>query len=464
MELAGIAAGGHLRSTFSDFDIKNAAELEAHINMNAAAAKINFDKYYSERYNDLSRVWRENRRRLDVKDVLEVPAFVLDVGASKFDYSCIGQLYHEKQLEKEKGKEARKSGAESFLTVNVKANMDDPFKLVITGCDYTNVEKVVSSLKDNTEVTHLSFANNGLEADDCDALAVFISTNRTVVSLDLSNNKLGGEGVEKLSAALAKNSSITDLDLGANQLSKSAAKSLAAALLAPSCRLTRLQLSGNALGIYGAEELAVGLKGNVTVTAVGLQNNNIGNDGANKLLDILPGKAMSIDEVTTDSLLPLSERKYNTSLVQISLEANRIDDPLALAISNGTWLNEQVQMRHYLVRLEEEARRMVEDVEPELQALELLFAKATSELKTAIAEKEAAQKTAAAAPAKGGKAPPAKPGAKVAPPKAAPAGRSASKSPAKPTATAAPPATSGKVKAAAGAGGGKNPSPKKTGK
>lgn len=87
MELAGIAAGGNMRSMLSDFDIKNAAELEAHINMNAIAARANFDKYYRERLTDVSKLWRDVRRRLDVREPLEVPVFVLDVGTSKFDYT-----------------------------------------------------------------------------------------------------------------------------------------------------------------------------------------------------------------------------------------------------------------------------------------------------------------------------------------------------------------------------------------
>ncbi|CUG06174.1 Hypothetical protein, putative [Bodo saltans] len=460
-----------MRSDFSDFDLKNAAEMEAHINMNATAAKINFDKYYKERLNDPSRLWREVRRRLDVRDVLEVPALVLDVGVPKFDYTSIGQLFSQKLLEREKNKEARAADGnpEASLTVNVKMNMNDPFKLVLSGCDYTNLDKVVSSIVSNQEITHLSFANNGLDTDDCEALAKFIASNTTVVALDLSGNKLGGEQIQKLADALAKNSTITDLDLGANGLAKSAAKAFAAAISVPTCQVSRLQLAGNALGIYGVEELAVGLRQNTSIKALGLQNNNIGNDGAQKLLDVLPGKGQSIDEVFADGSLPINdvdgsgvatEKKFNTSLVQVSIEANRVDDSLALAVATGTWLNEQVQMRRHMIRLETEARAMLEDVDPELDALRLFFAKATSELVAALAAKAA---EAAAAP----KAAPGKSGAKGPAAKPSPAGgaRSASKSPVKAAPAKGkappPPAASTKVKAAAGAG--RTPSPKKGG-
>lgn len=469
MELAGVAAGGHLRSTLSDFDIKNAAEMEAHINMNAAAAKLNFDMYWANRFNDPTKVWRENRRRLDVKDILEVPACVLDISASKFDYSSIGPSYHEKRVEHERQREARKAGGEVSLMVHTKMIRDeDPYRLVIKGCDYTNVDKVVANLKDNTEVTHLSLANNGLEPDDCDALALLIASNRSIVSLDLSNNKIGGDGMSKIATALAANTSITDLDLGANGLSKSAAKALATALSSPTCVIARLQLSGNALGIYGTEELAAGLRGNTSVTTLGLQNNNVGNDGAAKLLDILPPKGLSIDEVVASAAAVATEngekKAFNTSLVQISLEANRIDDPLLLSVTNGTWINDQVQMRHCIVKLEEEARVILTDVDAEWEALALLFQKATKELEERIAEEKAKALAAAPAPVPGtkGKAPTGKPGAKA--PAAKPAARSASKSPEKAPAKAAPPAPagSGKVKVAVGAG--RNPSPKKSGK
>jgi hypothetical protein len=474
MELAGYASGGHMRSDFSDFDLKNAAEMEAHINMNATAAKINFDKYYKERLNDPSRLWRDVRRRLDVRDVLEVPALVLDVGVAKFDYSSIGQLYRDKFLERETNKEARAAdgNSEASLTVNIKMNMNDPFKLVLTGCDYTNLDKVVSSIVNNTEVTHLSFANNGLDTDDCEALANFVASNTTVAALDLSGNKLSGEKFSKLAEALAKNATITDLDLGANGLAKSAAKALAAAISAPTCQISRLQLAGNALGIYGAEELAAGLKLNTSIKALGLQNNNIGNDGAQKLLDVLPGGGLSIDEAFADGSAPINDldgsgvvadKRFNTSLVQVSIDANRVDDALALAVATGTWLNEQVQMRRHMIRLETEARSILEDVDPELDALKLFFAKATSEL-TAALQAKAAELAAAppkAAPGKGGaKGPAAKP---------SPAGgaRSASKSPVKAAVAKGkappPPAASTKVKAAAGASG-RTPSPKKSAK
>jgi hypothetical protein len=477
MELAGIAKGGNMRSDFSDFDIKNAAEMEAHINMNAMSARLNFDKYYKERLNDVSKLWRDVRRRLDVRDVLEVPACVLDVGVSKFDYTTIGTLFHEKLEERQKNKDARSAdgSTEASLMVSVKANMDDPFKLVIKGCDYTNVDKVVANLSTNTEVTHLSLANNGLDNDDCEALGKLIATNKTIISLDLSNNKLGGESIGKLMEALATNTTLTDVDLGANNLAKSAAKALAAAISAPGCQLQRLQLAGNALGIYGTEELAVGLKVNKSITALGIQNNNIGNDGAKKLLEVLPSKDLSIDEVFLDAVPTLDagvdgdgapasppERTYNTSLIQINTEANRVDDDIMLAIAKSTWLNEQVQMRRHILWLEAEARMVVQDVDAELDALMLFFKKSTDELHAAF-EAKIAEDAKKAPPSKA----PTKAGAKAPAAKPSPAGgRSPSKSPVKAAPAKGkappPPAASTKVKAAAGAG--RNPSPKKSGK
>lgn len=350
--------------------------------------------------------------------------------------------------------------------------MDDPFKLVITGCDYTNIDKVVANLKDNQEVTHLSLANNGLEPDDCDALATLIKENRTVISLDLSNNKLGGEGIAKLVEALKANTTIVDLDLGANQLAKSAGKALAEVLKAPTCRIARLQLAGNALGIYGAEELANGLKHNASVTTLGLQNNTIGNDGAEKVIAILPPPkkgGADVDEYfsqlaagRTDTAAPLGLGTTNTTLVQVNLDANRIDDDPMLRVGNSTWMNEQLQQRLHWGKTESEARAILEgSAFDELALLELLCKKAHEELTAALAAKKEAEDAAAA----NKKAAPPPKGAKVPPKPSAAAPRAPSKSPTKACKSAVmppAPAASGKVKAAATAG--RTPSPKKSGK
>ena len=403
----GANAGLNMRSCFGDFDLKNAAELEAHINMNAIAAKANFDKYYSERLSDLTLIWKEQRRRLDVREPLEIPAVIIDVSSSKFDYNSISGIYRDKIVEREAQKKAREAAAQAgdeTQYLGVRKDNGDPVKLVLKGVDYTNVDKIVPGLIANTEVTRLQLSDNGLEPDDCDAISRLIRENKTLVALDLSGNKIGGEGLAKLADSLSGNPRIEDLDLGANTLSRSAGKSLAAILSSPTCNIQRLQLAGNQLGIYGTEELCIGLKNCKCVKSLGLQNNNIGNDGAQKLLDILLPGSTSVGETVAEK---------NCSLVQANLEANRIDDALVLTVAKSLWLNEQVQLRVHLTKLEEDNRAIIAaEIESEAQLLELLFIKSTEEKKAELAAKAAAAAAAAAAP----------------PPKASPPGKAGGKS------------------------------------
>jgi hypothetical protein len=433
MELAGIAQGGNIRSTFSDFDIKNAAQLEAHINMNAIAARANFDKYYAEKLTDVSKLYRDVRRRLDVREALEVPVYVMDVGRSQFDYSKIGELFREKWAERQKNVADRamaSAAGDTSAALNVRKGFeDDPFKLVITGCDYTNVDKVVANLKMNNDVTHLSLANNGLESDDCAALATLIRENKTIISLDLSNNKLGGEGVAKLADALLHNSSIEDLDLSANGLAKSAGKALAPAIGKRECSIKRLQLAGNQLGIYGTEELCSGLRVNTSILSLGLQNNGLGNDGAMKLAEILPPKEESIDAIWM-IVQQEGSPAFNTTISQVNVEGNRIDDNVALDVARRIWINDQIQMRRHLVELETRQRQIVGDVDEEWKILELFFKKSTEELLSK--HKESAEPKATPPPAKGAKAHPSK----------GPV-RGTSKSPERPSAGAKVPAPAG---------------------
>jgi len=442
MESAGTAAGGNMRSCFSDFDVKNAAELEAHINMNAIAAKLNFDKYYSERLQDVSKLWRDQKRRLDVREPLVIPSILIDLNTTrKFDYGAIPTIFDEELAKREQQAAERAKASESgemLLHMRGGKAGDEPIKFVLKGVDYSNVELVVSAIKGMTNLVRLQLADNGLEPDDCGSLAVLIRDCKSLTTLDLSNNKLAAEGVQKLCTALLESdSAITDLDLGANTLSRSAGKALGELLKDPRCKLERLQLAGNQLGIYGTEEIASGLVGNRTLKSLGLQNNNVGNDGAQKLIDCLTPKGSPIGVVVEGK---------NCSLIQVNLDSNRVDDPLVAQVAASLWLNDQIQVRAHMVKLEADNRRGVEaSCDGELQLIQLLWEKATDELKAKL-EAAAVAKAKAQAKAGGVKSTsPAKGGAKGVP---APAPKGAKGAPA--------PASSAKVKAAAST---KSPAP-----
>lgn len=78
------------------------------------------------------------------------------------------------------------------------------------------------------------------------------------------------------------------------------------------------QLHGMDLGDAEAKYLAVALRGNRTLTGIGLQNNQISDDGAKALADAL---------------------KVNTTLVGILLGGNQISDEGAMALADALRVN-----------------------------------------------------------------------------------------------------------------------------
>ena len=328
-----------MRSFLSDFEITNTAELEAHINMNATAARANFEKHYADRLADPNRAIHVHKRRLDISGMADVNRdknlLVVDLSTPKFDFSTLETLYMARLQENgvrfpEEGglspsaacvfgemiKEERVLERQAKLASKINGDDDKQLTLGFIKCDYVNVDKVVKALVASTVFTRVSFANSAFSDDECDDFASLIRGTRSIRSLDLSGNKIGSEGIGKLVDAFIDagvQCPITELNLGGNDLSKAAATQLARLLLSPSCTIQDLLLAGNKLGIYGAEELGKGIGGNATLSSVAIQNNNLGSDGFDKLVNA----AFPNGTATTELV---------TFLMSLATDANRIDD------------------------------------------------------------------------------------------------------------------------------------------
>eukprot|EP00760_Papus_ankaliazontas_P031337 PhM_4_TR5239/c0_g2_i1/m.730 len=417
------------RTDLGGFGIKSAAELELQVNVIADHARQNFDKAYADRMAGFIVTWEEKKHRLAVTTPIDHPTITIDCGAVKFDYTTIPKMIEDEIVNRE-------------TTQNKTREQQRPISVKFKGVDYSNIDKVVANIKDNTVIERLSLAGMKLEPDDAQAIAQLLQHNKSITALDLSDNKFEAEGVNTIGQALQQNRSVTDLDLGANELGKAAMKSLAPHL--EHCALQRLQLNGNKLGIYGMEELAAGLRANATILALGVYNNNLGADGLKFILDLLESEPR------------------NLTLTEISLGGNRADecehlDPIKAAISR----NNDVQMLKQLEALEDSTRKEREEESDKLwEALVALEAAARKEVEEKVAEAAAAKKASAVPPPKSSPAKAApKTGAGSKQPTPKPAVKSVSKSPSRKS-VPAPPVGSKAVKAATTAK--RAPSPKKS--
>jgi hypothetical protein len=184
------------------------------------------------------------------------------------------------------------------------------------------------------EVRKLDVSCNIIGNVGATALSDMLSVNRSLSELSLSDNQLAGPGVEALSRALASNTHLETLDLSNNLLRSEDMGPLAAVLswnavllhqlpdagahVAVNQTLRCLLLKGNSLGDVGARFIATALASHPTLEHVGLEDNGVGDEGA----DVL-GHAMQLRR--SAGLPPL---KY-LSLAHNSVTANGLDRFLA---------------------------------------------------------------------------------------------------------------------------------------
>lgn len=335
-----------MRSFLSDFEITNTAELEAHINMNATAARANFEKHYADRLADPNRSLQVHKRRLDVSGMADVNRdknlLVVDLSSPTFDYASLDALYLQRLTENGSNlsnslppltasgdvsnpkadsfamlvAEERREEMKSKLGAGDITDEANQLTLSFLKCDYVNVDKVVKSVIGSAIITRISFANSAFSDDECDDFATLIKSCKSLKSLDLSGNKIGSEGLSKIVDAFIEVGSkcpVVELNLGGNDLSKAAATHLARLLVSPGCTIRVLLLAGNKLGIYGAEEIGRGIGANTSLASVSLQNNNLGTDGFERLIN---------------SAFPLGATSNGlvSHVLGLAVDANRIDD------------------------------------------------------------------------------------------------------------------------------------------
>jgi Ran GTPase-activating protein (RanGAP) involved in mRNA processing and transport len=135
-----------------------------------------------------------------------------------------------------------------------------------------------TSLQFNKTVTVLTLSNNMIRTAGSERLCFFLRNNGTLKELNLSSNPLGPDGVRNVGDMLLYAENLEKLDISHTQMML-AQSSQGLLSLTISIRRNRglkvLKLKGNHLDNDAALEIAYGLSGNRTLTALDLSNNPI---------------------------------------------------------------------------------------------------------------------------------------------------------------------------------------------
>jgi hypothetical protein len=138
--------------------------------------------------------------------------------------------------------------------------------------------------------------------------------NTSLVGMNLTGNYLGVEGAEALASALRINGTITSLNLKSTCLGAEGAGVVADSIRSnPNTSMSSLLLWGNAIGDRGALILAEVLRNNGTLTWLDLRSNCLSDVGAKAMATVL---------------------KTNITLTALSLKANRIEEPGVKALAS----------------------------------------------------------------------------------------------------------------------------------
>jgi Ran GTPase-activating protein (RanGAP) involved in mRNA processing and transport len=150
----------------------------------------------------------------------------------------------------------------------------------------TGAAALAASLAPGHGVETLYLGCNAIDAGGAEPLFERLADDSTVKALWLKRNPLGDAGVASLAAMLRTNASITTLDLVNTGLTEAGLQLLVAALAERSQPITRVFLGGNGLGPSAAPLLGR-LLADCGVSGLFLAANRLGDDGIARLLSDL---------------------------------------------------------------------------------------------------------------------------------------------------------------------------------
>ena len=113
--------------------------------------------------------------------------------------------------------------------------------------------------------------------------------------LVLKSNNITAEGAREIAEALKKNTRLEKLDLGYNKIGDNGTQYLADALSNNNRTLIKLHLQSNSITAVGARYLAEMLKNNRAIRRLGLDYNNIGDQGIQALSHTLYSNSIEMN-------------------------------------------------------------------------------------------------------------------------------------------------------------------------
>ena len=215
-------------------------------------------------------------------------------------------------------------------------------------------------------------------------LAEMLSENSSVRALHVANNSITNEGLDTLAKDLCKNSTLKTLTLFGNNLgfiNESPSKFTGMAeMLTTNDKLTVLSLDRNPLGSDGVTWIAEALESNKGVNHLYLKNTDCGDEGAaalakmlgvNKTLEGLylcnyyEGASVSLNNIGDDGATALADvlNKHNSSLRELHLCRNtNITDKglrkLTETVQKNKALTLYIDCSEQIVAVDEEAIRI----------------------------------------------------------------------------------------------------------
>jgi len=136
----------------------------------------------------------------------------------------------------------------------------------------------------NTTLVELNFDRNGVGDEGATIFAqVLEQKNKSLRHLSLSGNKIGVTGAESLASLLIRKGNIVSLNLANNRICDDGAKAFGAAL-ANNKSLRALNLKSNSIKDSGLVSIALGMQENSTLSELRLWGNDFAQDSCNEYL------------------------------------------------------------------------------------------------------------------------------------------------------------------------------------
>lgn len=192
---------------------------------------------------------------------------------------------------------------------------------------------LVDSLLPLTGLTKLDLNYNSIGDDGAEQVAQLIHDGASLTFLDLVKNSINPLGVQAIAQALGKNRSLKALHLGMNNIGDEGLMHLAGALTTNESLLT-LDVEINHIGPRGVEELGVVLSDiNRSLTAINLQDNQIGDKGAVALASVLEySETLGMLDIRTNEItnsgcdaIATALSKSAAPFIDLDIRSNKMD-------------------------------------------------------------------------------------------------------------------------------------------